>query len=122
MGPSIKDVRTKSDKLTPSLLACKMSALAQPPLLPCACGHTINFEKSEFFFIKKCGRPHLKNLPCPKNVRTGQIPSPPDYGRPFLWTFYIFMKSGNRAENRKVPGGIYTRLCVTMKYFDYCIR
>jgi len=36
---------------------------------------TINFEKSEVFCAKKCGRPHLKNTPPPLsvNVRTGQI-------------------------------------------------
>jgi len=42
-GPSIKDVRTKSRKMTPP---------------PGPCGHTINFEKSGVC-AKKCGRPHL---------------------------------------------------------------
>jgi len=42
----------------------------------------INFEKSHVFCAKKCGRPHLKNPPCPPNVRTKQ---PPDCGR-LLWT------------------------------------
>jgi len=44
------------------------------PHLPCPCGHTINFENSEVFCIKKCGLPHLKNplTPCLQNVRTEQ--------------------------------------------------
>jgi len=37
-----------------------LSALVQPPLL-CPCGHNINFEVSEVFCTKTCGRPHLKN-------------------------------------------------------------
>jgi len=50
-----------------------LSALAQP-LSPCPCGHTINFEISVYFCSKRCGCPHLKNSPCPTNVRTGQTP------------------------------------------------
>jgi len=62
-GSSIKDVRTKSRKVDLSFpLVCKMSALAQPL---CPCGHTMNFEKSEFFCTKKCERLHLKNLLSP---------------------------------------------------------
>jgi len=54
---AIKTVCTKSRKID--------------PLLPCPCGHTINFDKSCYFYAKKCGRPHLK---IPPLVRTGQIP------------------------------------------------
>jgi len=59
-------------KLTPPLFR-KMSALLNlfPPLVR---ANTLNFEKSEIFCAKKCGRPRLKNFPCPKNVRTGQPP------------------------------------------------
>jgi len=62
MGASIKDARTKSQKNWP------------PPPCPCECGHTLHFEKSGVFCTKKCGRPHLKNSPCQKNVRTGETP------------------------------------------------
>jgi len=55
-----------------------MSALSQPP--HCPCGHTINFEKSDVFCTKKCGRQHRKN----PLVRTGQAPLRPKCGR-FLW-------------------------------------
>jgi len=60
-GPFIKDVRIKLRKIDPLVRL-----------------YTINFEKSEVFCSKKCGRPHLRNslLPCPKNVRTKQIPLP----------------------------------------------
>jgi len=60
----MKDVCTKSQKID--------------PFHPCPCGHTINFEKSEVFCTKKCGRPHLKNLPlCPHWTNT----FPPECGR-----------------------------------------
>jgi len=60
LGPSIKDVRTKSQKLDLfSHLVRKMSALAQPTLR-CPCGHTISFKNSGVFCAKKCERPHLK--------------------------------------------------------------
>jgi len=70
-GPSIKDVRTKSRKIN--------------PLPPCPCGHTINFEKSDFLHqkvrtsISEEPPPH----PCPQHVGTGQTLLPPDvfYGR-----------------------------------------
>jgi len=65
-----------------------MSTLAQPPLSVRTHHHTINFEKSEVFYTKKCGRPHLSS-PCPKNVRTGQTPSSLSadvfYGRPLSY-------------------------------------
>jgi len=38
-----------------------LTALAQTRS-SCPCRHTINFEKSEVFCTKKCGRPHMKNL------------------------------------------------------------
>jgi len=66
------------EKLTSFPLVRKMSALAQPSSSPCPCGHSINFEKSDVFSTRKCGRPHLKNAlpPCSQNVRTGQTLSP----------------------------------------------
>jgi len=81
-GPSIKDVRTKSRKINPSLLVRKMSALAQPPFSPCSCGHTINFEKSDDFCTKKCGRPHLKNPlpPCNRLSQSANV----FYGQPLI--------------------------------------
>jgi len=66
--PSIKDIRIKSRKTDP-LLACPNWL---NPLYPC--GHNKNFEKSDVFCTKMCRRPHLKNPPFPKNVRTGQTP------------------------------------------------
>jgi len=78
-GPSIKSVGTKSreiDTLYP--LSAKCQHWLNP--LPCPCGHTINFEKSEVFCIKKCRRPHLKK-PAFSIVRTGQTP-PPECGCP----------------------------------------
>jgi len=51
-GPSIKDVRTKSRKIDPSPLSAKCPHKLNPP---CPCGNTINFEKSEVFYAKKCG-------------------------------------------------------------------
>jgi len=77
LGESIKDVRTKSRKIAPP---CPHWL---NPLPSCLCGHTINFENPKFFCAKNCGRPHLKNLSCPKNVRTGQTPL--DCER-LLWT------------------------------------
>jgi len=66
-------------KLTP--LVCKMSALAQPSLPTCPCGgYTISFEQSEVFYIKKCGRPHLKTPP----FSALDNPPPSDCER-FLW-------------------------------------
>jgi len=57
-------------------------------LPPCPCGHTINFQKSEVFFTKKCGRPHLSS-PLSENVRTRQTPSPLTadifYGQPLSY-------------------------------------
>jgi len=35
---------------------------------------------------------------CPQNVRTGKLPSPPDYGR-LLWT----TANGNRAWVKNMP-------------------
>jgi len=82
-GPSIKDVRTKSRKIDP--LVRKMSALAQPPPLPpCSCGHTKNFEKSEVFCSKKCRRPHLKKPPSPPVRKMSALDNPPDWER-LLW-------------------------------------
>jgi len=62
LGPFIKDIHTKSRKIDPPP---SLSALAEPPLPPCPYKHTINFEISEVFCTKKCGRPHLKT-PSPR--------------------------------------------------------
>jgi len=48
------------------------------PLSPFPCGHTINFERSEGFYTKKYGRPHLKT-PSPficKMSELDELPSP----------------------------------------------
>jgi len=42
-------------------------------LPPCQSGRTINFEKSDVFCTKECGRPHLKKS-LSRLVRTGQTP------------------------------------------------
>jgi len=65
------------------------------PLPSCPCGHTITFEKSDVFLIKKCGCPHLNPpSPSPQNVRTGQAPPPRSadvlYGRPLSITWKAF--------------------------------
>jgi len=92
MGPSIKDVRTKSRKIDSLPLVRKMSAQAQPPS-PLSVRTHYNFEKSESFCAKNCGRPHLKNPSCPRNVRTEQTPSPLSadvfYGWPLLTSLRI---------------------------------
>jgi len=69
-GSTINDVRKKSRKIP----LCSQNI--RTGSAPCPCGHTINFEKLEVFFTKKCERPHLKNPPCSQNVRTGQTSSP----------------------------------------------
>jgi len=53
-------------------------------LPPCPCGHTINFEKSEVFYTKNCGRPLLSS-PLSEKCTHWTNPFPPDYGR-LLWT------------------------------------
>jgi len=89
-GLSIKDVRTKSKKLSSSPFVHKMSALAQLPSLSCPCEHTINFEKLGVFLRQKFRTSASEEPlpPCPQNVRTGQLPSPLTadvfYGQPFL--------------------------------------
>jgi len=64
-----------------------------PPTL--SFGHTINFEKSEAFCIKKCGHPHLKN-PLPFVRKMSALDKPPECGRPSLWTapyvLFLFYK------------------------------
>jgi len=83
--PSINDVRTKSRKIDPP---CPKNVRTGSTLFPpCPCGHTINFEKSEVFCAKKCGRTHLKKSPppCPQNVRTRQALPPVHCGR-LLWS------------------------------------
>jgi len=58
LGPFIKDVSTKSQKLT--------SLSAKYPYwlnLPSSCRHKVNFKNSEVFCTKKCERPHLKTYP-----------------------------------------------------------
>jgi len=57
-GPSIKDVRAKSQKIDP-LPPCPKNV--RTGSTPCPCRHTINFEKSEVFCAKKCRRPLQKN-------------------------------------------------------------
>jgi len=52
-GPFIKDVRTNTRKLPPS---------------SCPCGHTVNLKKYKIFCTKNA------DVPCPKNVRNGQLP------------------------------------------------
>jgi len=80
---SIKNVRTKSQKIDPSLLVHKIYALAQPPP-PCPCGHTINFENLEVFCTKKCGRPLVRKI-----SGLDKLPSPLTanifYGRPLMF-------------------------------------
>jgi len=39
--------------------------------------HTIIFEKFGLLCSEKCGRPHLKNSPCPHNIRTVYKPPSP---------------------------------------------
>jgi len=57
-GPFIKDVLKNLEKLTPPLSE-KCSNWLNPLTPTCPRGHTKNFEKSEVFCTKKCGRPHL---------------------------------------------------------------
>jgi len=61
-GPSIKDVRTKSQKNNP-LLSIKYPYWLNP-LPPCPWGHTVNFETSEAFCSKSA------------DVRTWRTPPP----------------------------------------------
>jgi len=81
-------------------LVRKMSALAQPP---CPCRHTINFEKSDVFYTKKCGRPHLKN---PSSlVRTGQplhLTAYVFYGQPLLKKYAILFNLNQGYGLRKL--------------------
>jgi len=81
----MKDVRTKPQKIDPSPLVRKISALAQPPF-PLV-WHTINFKISDAFCTKKCGRPHLKKPPlsakCLHYTNTNPLPLTVDV---FLWT------------------------------------
>jgi len=67
-------------KLSP--LVCKIPYWLNPP---CPCRHTKNFERSEVFCIKKCGRPHLKNsrtLVCKISALDNPFPLTADCG----WT------------------------------------
>jgi len=85
---SIKKVNNKQQSLKNNTFEVNISSRPHKiePFLPCPCERTINFEKPEFFYTKKCGRPHLKN-PLPhfcKMPALGQTPSP-DSGR-LLWT------------------------------------
>jgi len=77
------------EKLTPFPLVCKMSALAQPSS-PLSMRTHINFEKSEFFYTKNCGRPHLTNLLVLKMFSLGSVDTlPPDIGRLLLTASYV---------------------------------
>jgi len=56
----------------------------------------MNFEKSEAFCTKKCGRPHLEELSNPLVQKTSALdkPPPPDvfYGRPLrIFTISLFL-------------------------------
>jgi len=82
-GSSIKDVCAKSQKMTPSRIVRKISALAQPHS-PLSMRTHHKFQKIRVFCTKMCGRPYLKNSSSPlsANVRIGQILPLPDCGRP----------------------------------------
>jgi len=57
------------EKLTPP--PCRKRAYWLNPLPSCPCELTINFEKSQVFCTKKCGRPHLqKTLPLIQKMST----------------------------------------------------
>jgi len=75
MEPSVKDVRTKSRKIDPSLATSfvrKMSALLNPP---CPCKHATNFKKSEVLHQKVRTSVYEEPLSsCAKNFRIGQTP------------------------------------------------
>jgi len=84
-------------KLTPVPPLSEKYPLWLNPLSTFPCRHTINFEKFNVFFTNKCRRPHLRNpiLPCPKNVRSGQTPSPLTAGsftRKYAWVDHVFAK------------------------------
>jgi len=79
---SIKNVRTKSQKIYPCPQNVRSGSTPLSP--PCSCGHTTNFKKSEAFCTKKCGRPHLKTSPlvCKRSA----LDKPPLDCGPLLWT------------------------------------
>jgi len=91
LGLPIKDVRTKSRKIDPSPLVCKMSALARP-LLSVRIHH--KFQKKIGVFLRQKVRTSAsEEPPCPKNVCTGQTPLTADvfYGRPLaLYRFFFW--------------------------------
>jgi len=74
----------------------------------CPYGHTINFENSEVFCTKKCGRPHLKNPSSPL-VRKMSALNEPNYplnadvfyGRP-LTKFITFGTISVRISEQKI--------------------
>jgi len=68
-GPSIKDDCTKSQKIDP---------------LPLVRSDTSEISKNSKLFSYKSADVHMKNLPCPHNIRTGQSPSP--LTTDVLWT------------------------------------
>jgi len=91
-GPSIKDVRTKLQKVDP-LPPCSQNvrtvSIPYPPHPPpCPCGHTINFEKPDIFCTKKCGHPHLKtpslSEKCPHRKNLLPLTADVLYRRPLI--------------------------------------
>jgi len=92
--PSIKDVCTKLWKINPTL---PLSAPAQPPL---SVRTYHKFWKSGVFCTKKWERPHLRNLPCPQNVHTGQTPSS-DCGRPLRTAPKVILKISLQVCSRE---------------------
>jgi len=84
------------------------------PLLPCPCGHTVNFKKSEVSSTKKCGRPHMKKKPlsakCPYWSIGQTSTPPPDCGR-LLWT--ALHSIDHLPTNAKNAYGTFKKIIVT---------
>jgi len=83
--------KERPHKIAKKMIPFSLSALVQAP---CSCGHLINFEKSDIFAPKKCGRPHLKNplSLCSKNVRTRQpltLTADVFYGQSLIGNWFI---------------------------------
>jgi len=67
------------EKLTPSPIVQKISALAQPLLFLVERADTSQISKNRMFFASKSADVRIWRTPsrlCPQNVRTGQLPSP----------------------------------------------
>jgi len=54
--------------------------------------------------VRTSASEELSLPPCPKNVRTGQTPSPPDCGR-LLWTAPKSSRWLQRDDLSSIPGG-----------------